>query len=75
MMTAIAHHIRSVPESKIYYNKKRREGKKHNQAVRSLGRHMVRVIWSMIKHDQFYRIKDLENLKDVKKEGNIAMVA
>jgi hypothetical protein len=36
---------------------------------------MVRVIWSMIKHDQFYRIKDLENLKDVKKEGNIAMVA
>ena len=75
MMIAVAHHIREVPESKIYYERKRKEGKKHNQAVRSLGRHMVRVIWSMVKHDQLYRIKDLEDLKDIKREGNIAMVA
>lgn len=54
LMTAIARHINLVAESKLYYDKKRLEGKKHNQAVRSLGRHMVRVIWSMIKHQRDY---------------------
>jgi len=45
MMTAVAHHIRCVPQSKVYYDRKRAEGKTHNQAVRALGRHLVRVIW------------------------------
>jgi len=49
MMIALVRHIGQVPESRIYYQKKRREGKKHNQAVRALGRHLVRVIWSMMK--------------------------
>ncbi|MDR3492084.1 MAG: IS110 family transposase [Gammaproteobacteria bacterium] len=52
MMTATAIHIRSSSQSKKYYDKKRNEGKKHNQAVRSLGRHMVRVIWSMLKNER-----------------------
>lgn len=54
MMTAVAIHIRNSEQSKKYYDKKRNEGKKHNQAVRSLGRHMVRVIWSMLKNNRDY---------------------
>ncbi len=57
MMTAIARHINHVAEAKSYYEKKRKEGKKHNQAVRSLARHMIKVIWSMIKNGRDYRIK------------------
>ena len=64
MMAAVAHHIRGVEESRRYYEKKRGEGKTHNQAVRALGRHMVRVIWSMVKRDEPYRIVRMdENLK------------
>lgn len=55
MMTAVARHIDHMPEAKKYYNKKRMEGKKHNQAIRALGRHMVRVIWSMLKNKRDYR--------------------
>lgn len=57
MMTAIARHIETSEQSKIYYHKKRKEGKKHNQAVRSLGRHMTRVIWSMINNKRDYEVK------------------
>ena len=57
MMTAVAHHVRGCDESKKYYDKKRAEGKKHNQAVRSLGRHMVRVIWSMLKNGRDYEMR------------------
>lgn len=54
MMTAVAIHIRNSKQSKKYYDKKRSEGKKHNQAVRSLGRHLVRVIWTMLKNNRDY---------------------
>lgn len=54
MMVAIARHIPLVESSKIYYDKKRAEGKKHNQAVRALGRHMIRVIWSLVKNGREY---------------------
>jgi len=57
MMNALAHHIRQVPESRAYYDKKRAEGKKHNQALRSLGRHMVRVIWSMLSQGREYELR------------------
>jgi transposase len=59
MMTAVARHIDHVPESRAYYDKKRAEGKKHNQAVRALGRHLVRVMWSMIKHERDYELRAL----------------
>ncbi len=55
MMTAAAQHIKFVAESKRYYEKKCREGKKHNQAVRCIGRQLVRVIWSMLKTGRDYR--------------------
>lgn len=58
MMIAVARHINLVAESKKYYDKKRAEGKKHHQAVRSLGRHMVRIIWALVKHNRDYALKD-----------------
>jgi transposase len=58
MMTAVARHIKHVPQSEAYYDRKRAEGKKHNQAVRALGRHLVRVIWSMIKQGRDYELRD-----------------
>jgi transposase len=58
MMVAVARHIACVPESRAYYDKKRAEGKKHNQAVRALGRHLVRVIWAMTKRGQRYEMRE-----------------
>jgi transposase len=60
MMTAVAIHARHVPQSNAYYTKKRQEGKKHNQAIRSLGRHMVRVIFSMVSQGREYEIREVE---------------
>lgn len=57
MMAAVARHIRMVPQSRAYYEKKLAEGKKHNQAVRSLGRHMVRVIWCMLRDGRDYELR------------------
>lgn len=57
MMTAVARHIAYVPLSRTYYDKKRAEGKKHNQAIRSLGRHLVRVIWALVKKGRKYEIR------------------
>jgi transposase len=59
MMRAVARHIRCVPESKAYYDKKRADGKSHNQAVRALGRHLVRVIWSMLKNERDYELREV----------------
>lgn len=41
MMVALDRHRKYVPESQRYYEKKRSGGKKHNQAIRSLGRHSL----------------------------------
>jgi len=60
MMTAVARHIDCVPESRVYYDKKRAEGKGHNQAVRALGRHLVRVIWSMVNNERDYELRTQE---------------
>lgn len=60
MMAAVDKHRKFVPESKHYYDKKRAEGKKHNQAVRALGRHLCRVIYSMLKHSREYILREEE---------------
>ena len=57
MMTAVARHIACVPESRAYYDRKRAQGKTHNQAIRALGRHMVRVIWSMLNNQRDYELR------------------
>jgi len=56
MMAAVDHNRRRIEQSEKYYDKKRLEGKKHNQAIRSLGRHLTRVIYKMLKEDRDYYI-------------------
>jgi len=63
MMTAVARHSDCVPKSRVYYDRKRAEGKKHNQAVRALGRHLVRVIWSMLKNERDYELREVTPMK------------
>ena len=57
MMIAVDRHRKCVIESQNYYDKKRAEGKKHNQAIRSLGRHLCRVIFKMLKEKKAYVIR------------------
>jgi transposase len=57
MMTAIDRHRKYVPESQKYYEKKRSEGKAHNQAIRALGRHLCRIIYKMLKEQREYRVR------------------
>jgi transposase len=58
MMAAVDSHRKCVPESQRYYEKKRAEGKKHNQAIRALGRHLCRTIFKMLKEGRQYEIRD-----------------
>jgi hypothetical protein len=55
-MIGVDRHRKYVPESQRYYEKKRSEGKKHNQAVRALGRHLSRIIYKMLTEKREYRI-------------------
>ena len=57
MITATMKHTQHVEESKRYLEKKISEGKKYQQAIRSIGRHLVRVIWNMIKQERAYQIR------------------
>lgn len=57
MMTALDRHRKYVPESQRYYEKKRSEGKKHNQAVRTLGRHLCRIVYKMLKEEREYVLR------------------
>lgn len=50
--------IRYVSESRAYYEKKRREGKKHNHALRCLARQLIKVIFKMLKEDRDYVVKE-----------------
>ena len=57
MMIALDRHRKYVPESQRYYEKKRTEGKKHNQTIRSLGRHLCRIIFRMLRDQRNYEIR------------------
>lgn len=54
MMIAVDRHRKKVRQSQNYYDKKRSEGKKHNQALRALGRHLCRIIFKMLKENRGY---------------------
>ena len=56
MMAAVDHHRKRVPQSQRYYERKRAEGKRHNQAIRALGRHLCRVIFKMLSQERLYRL-------------------
>jgi len=58
MMVVVARHIGCVAQSRAFYDKKRLQGKTHNQAIRALGRHLVRVIWSMLQHNRAYKVME-----------------
>jgi transposase len=58
MMSAVDHHRKYSSESSKYYDKKRAEGKAHNQAIRSLGRHLVRVIYKMLIENRDYILRE-----------------
>lgn len=60
MMAGVDRHRKQVPESQRYYEKKRREGKTHNQAIRALGRHLCRVLFRMLKQQRPYEIRESE---------------
>jgi transposase len=57
MMIALDRHRKYVPESQRYYEKKRAQGKKHNQAIRALGRHLSRIIYQMLTQDREYETR------------------
>ena len=54
MMVAAARHINVCSEADAYYNRKRTQGKRHNQAVRAFGRHLCRVMWAMLRNQTPY---------------------
>jgi transposase len=60
MMTALDRHRKYVPQSQKYYEKKRAQGKSHNQAIRALGRHLCRVIYKMLKEEREYEIRPVK---------------
>ena len=51
------HRRKKVAQSQRYYEKKRAEGKKHNQAIRALGRHLTRIIYKLLKEEREYEIR------------------
>ena len=60
MMIALDRHRKYVPESQRYYEKKRIQGKGHNQAIRALGRHLCRIIYKMLKEQREYQLRSKE---------------
>jgi transposase len=60
MMTGVDRHRKLIPQSQRYYEKKRHEGKTHNQAIRALGRHLCRVLFRMLKQKRTYEIREPE---------------
>lgn len=60
MMVSVDRHRKQVLESQRYYEKKRAEGKAHNQAIRALGRHLCRVLYSMLRDGRHYEYRNLE---------------
>lgn len=44
----------SHPESRAYYDRKRREGKHHAQALIALARQRTNVLWAMLAHNRAY---------------------
>ena len=45
----------SHPDSRAFYDRKRREGKRHHQAILALARRRINVLWAMLNHRQAYR--------------------
>lgn len=46
--------LKSCPASRAYYDRKRAEGKTHIQAVLSLARRRLNVVWTMLRDGTTY---------------------
>ena len=44
--------LRSSPECRAYYDRKRAEGKRHSQALITLARRKVNVLWAMLRDEK-----------------------
>jgi len=58
MMVGVDRHRKMIPQSQRFYEKKRAQGKTHNQAIRALGRHLCRVIFKMLKQGRPYEVRE-----------------
>jgi len=47
--------LRSSPHSRAFYDRKRREGKKHTQALIALARRRVNVLWAMLRDETTFK--------------------
>lgn len=47
--------IRTHPESRAFYDRKRHEGKRHTQAVLALARRRVNVLWALIRDNRTFQ--------------------
>jgi transposase len=47
--------LRTSPVSRAYYDRKRREGKRHTQALIALARRRVNVLWTMLRDGTTYK--------------------
>lgn len=43
------------PDSRAFYDRKRREGKRHHQAVIALARRRVNVLWAMLRDEEVFK--------------------
>src|SRR5215203_5676825 len=49
--------LRSAPESRAFYDRKRAEGKRHTQALIALARRRVNVLWAMLRDGTTYEAR------------------
>jgi hypothetical protein len=49
--------LRSSPESRTFYDRKRAEGKRHTQALIALARQRVNVLWAMLRDGTTYEAR------------------
>jgi transposase len=47
--------LKNSPASRAYYNRKRREGKSHKQALLALARRRINVLWAMLRDHTLYQ--------------------
>jgi len=48
--------LRGSPHSRAFYDRNRREGKKHTQALIALARRRVNVLWAMLRDETTFKI-------------------
>jgi transposase len=51
--------LRSAPESRAFYERKRSEGKKHTQALVALARRRVNVLWAMLRDETTFETRSV----------------